>query len=199
MTDQQDPALRKLDHLWTCEAEAKWWRESFMTRLTADSMKLTPGMPLIGKTIRVSSVCEWETSAPDLRFVVGEGGRLPTRGTPGSAGLDLYAAAEVDCCVGSRPVVVPTRVQVAIPPGYVGLIRGRSGQALQGRSVVEGTIDSDYRGEVGVIVRVGGPRVMQGDRIAQLVIVPCHMGEPVAVDELDDTERGSGGFGSTGR
>lgn len=164
MTDQQDPALKELDRLYACEAEALRRRES-----------------------------------PDLRFVVGEGGKLPTRGTPGSAGLDLYAAAEMDCCVGSRPVVVPTRVQVAIPPGYVGLIRGRSGQALQGRSVVEGTIDSDYRGEVGVIMRVGGPRVMQGDRIAQLVIVPCHMGEPVAVAELDDTDRGAGGFGSTGR
>ena len=133
-----------------------------------------------------------------IQFVVGEGGRLPTRGTPGSAGLDLYASKK-GFAVDSQVQVIPTAVRVAIPPGYVGLVQGRSGLAKGGLLVITGTIDSDYRGEIGVLVTSQHHHnISPGDRIAQLVIVPCHMGEPVAVDALDDTERGGGGFGSTG-
>lgn len=138
-------------------------------------------------------------------------GKLPTRATDGSAGWDLHACERLEV-VGRAEVA--TGIAVEIPPGHVGLVRGRSGLARRGVRVFEGTIDSDYRGELrvlmtrmaatpnahGVLVNRGEPIVIEpGDRIAQLVIVPVPEIEIVEVDELSATERGDNGFGSSGR
>jgi dUTP pyrophosphatase len=130
---------------------------------------------------------------------------LPSHASPGSAGVDLRAA--VDGEVVLRPgerLLVPTGIVLEIPPGWEGQVRPRSGLALRhGIGIVNapGTIDSDYRGEVGVIlVNLGEApwSVSRGDRVAQLVISRV---EPVEWEEagsLEDSGRGDGGFGSTG-
>lgn len=134
---------------------------------------------------------------------------LPRRATPGSAGFDLSAALEKDLEVpaGGR-AEVPTGFAVAIPPGYEGQMRPRSGLARRhGVMLVNspGTIDSDYRGELRVLLINTGdqPLVLRrGDRVAQLVIAPviaAEWDEVASGDELGATERGSGGFGHTGR
>ena len=130
---------------------------------------------------------------------------LPDYATPGSAALDLRAAVESDMVLqpGERKLV-PTGLRMAIPHGYEAQVRPRSGLAIKhGITMVNtpGTIDSDYRGEVQVImVNLGGEPfiVRRGDRIAQLVIAPVTQAALEEVDELPDTERGDGGFGSTG-
>ena len=133
--------------------------------------------------------------------VGGYDGPLPAHQTVGAAGLDLCAAMpwSLDGFTVQR---VPTGIAVEIPPGHVGLIRGRSGLASRAVLVVEGTIDSDYRGEVSVMMHTLGAAydVTAGQRIAQLVIVPYVRCEAVQVPlrELSATERGAGGFGSTG-
>jgi dUTP pyrophosphatase len=133
---------------------------------------------------------------------------LPGFATPGSAGADLRAAIEGEWLLepGAR-VRVPTGFALAIPPGYEGQVRPRSGLALaHGLTLpnAPGTIDSDYRGELQVILHNAGSepfRLRRGDRIAQLVIAP--VASP-AFEEVDDaaalgaTERGAGGFGHTG-
>ena len=133
--------------------------------------------------------------------VGGYDGPLPAHQTAGAAGLDLYAAMpwSLDGFTAQR---VPTGIAVEIPPGHVGLIRGRSGLASRAVLVVEGTIDSDYRGELAVMMHTLGAvyDVTAGQRIAQLVIVPCVRCEAVEVSlsDLTATERGAAGFGSTG-
>ncbi len=130
---------------------------------------------------------------------------LPTYQTPGSAGMDLRAAVSEPIRLepGQR-IPVPTGLKIAVPMGYEAQIRPRSGLALKkGLTVVNtpGTIDSDYRGEVGVLlVNLGRQTVVieRGMRIAQMVIAPIRQVELLLVDELDETERGEGGFGSTG-
>jgi len=124
---------------------------------------------------------------------------MPRYAHPGDAGLDLCA---VDKCrvppLGT--VRIPTGIAVAIPEGYQGEVRPRSGLASRGIHVILGTIDSGYRGEIGVILfNSTGDwyQVRWGDRIAQLVVMPVIRAELVEVDELDETERGTGGFGST--
>lgn len=127
----------------------------------------------------------------------------PRRQTEGAAGLDLVAAVDVVLSPGDR-ALVPTGVALALPPGFEGQVRPRSGLALKhGLTCLNspGTIDSDYRGEVKVLlVNLGreSVTVARGWRIAQLVIAPVVSAvlEPVA--RLDDTARGAGGFGSTG-
>ena len=144
------------------------------------------------------------TPAMTLRVarVGGYIGPLPAHQTPGAAGLDLCAAES--CTIGSVNVQrVRTGIAVEIPRGHVGLIRGRSGLGYAGVIVVEGTIDEDYRGEVSVLMycRRGGTYTPEaGQRIAQLVIVPYVRCEAVetSIGELTVTERGAGGFGSTG-
>jgi dUTP pyrophosphatase len=132
-----------------------------------------------------------------------EAATLPAYKTAGSAGLDLCASEPVDLQPLERKLV-PTGVRVAIPDGFEGQVRPRSGLALkQGISMVNtpGTIDSDYRGEIGVIlINLGQEPVHfeKGDRIAQLVICPVAHGELFVVASLDSSERGEGGFGSTG-
>ena len=128
---------------------------------------------------------------------------MPTRAHPGDAGLDLYSAEALRLEPGERSLVA-TGVAVAIPHGHAGLVAPRSGLAVRhGISIVNapGVIDSGYRGEIKVnLINLGAEPVdvSRGDRIAQLLVVPIEGAEVVEVDDLDDTARGAGGFGSTG-
>jgi dUTP pyrophosphatase len=123
--------------------------------------------------------------------------------TEGAAGFDLYAAEPVDVPAGET-VLIPLGIAVAIPVGYEMQIRPRSGMSFKTKIRVAnapGTIDSDFRGEIKVIVdNIGGEffRVFKGERIAQGVIAAVERAEFEIVDDLDDTERGQGGFGHTG-
>jgi dUTP pyrophosphatase len=135
----------------------------------------------------------------------GEGLDLPAYATEGSAGCDLRAALQADLTItpGGR-TLVPTGVAVAIPSGFEGQVRMRSGLALErGLALLNapGTIDSDYRGEIRVIVANLGAEpvtLQRGDRIAQLVVAPVVRATLERTDELPPTARSSGGFGSTG-
>ena len=129
---------------------------------------------------------------------------LPRYARAGDAGLDLHAAERAVIEPGAR-VVVPTGLAVAIPPGFAGLVLPRSGLALR-HGVTElnapGLIDSGYRGEIKVLLINHDPRatvtIERGERIAQLVVQAVETVELIEVDELSSTERGAGGFGSTG-
>lgn len=129
---------------------------------------------------------------------------LPTYMTNGSSGLDLYSAEEKIIPPGKWEVI-STGIAVEIPYGYEGEVRSRSGIAKDHGIFVlnsPGTIDSDYRGEVKVILMNLGEesfKVNIGDRIAQLVISPVVKAEVLEVEELSNTERNAGGFGHTGR
>lgn len=126
--------------------------------------------------------------------------QAPTRATDGSAGFDLYSTKSFDLAPGVRHAF-PIGVKAAIPPGWCGTIWPRSGWAVnQGLDKLAGLIDSDYRGEIHAVLYNTGDKVIEirtGDRIAQMVVVPF-MGDSEVVDDIDDTDRGSGGFGSTG-
>jgi len=130
---------------------------------------------------------------------------LPAYATPDAAGLDLCSASKevIDLQPGQR-VLVPTGLVMEIPRGYEGQVRPRSGLALKhGISLVNtpGTIDADYRGEVKIIMINLGDQpfaIHYGDRIAQLVIAPVIQAQVRERDELTDSARGKGGFGSTG-
>lgn len=133
----------------------------------------------------------------------GRGLNLPARATAGAAGADLVAAEEATIAPGSVHAVA-TGIALAIPEGYEGQVRPRSGLALKhGVTVLNapGTIDADYRGEVKVILINHGRepfRIARGDRIAQLVVAPVSASRFERVEALTDTARGTGGFGSTG-
>lgn len=129
---------------------------------------------------------------------------LPERAYPGDAGLDLVSCEHVTIAPGAR-AVVGTGIAVAIPPGHAGLVVPRSGLAARhGIGIVNapGLVDAGYRGELRVVLantdRTESFTVEPGMRIAQLVLVPVALAEPVAVDELPETERGVAGFGSSG-
>ena len=134
---------------------------------------------------------------------------LPGFATPGSVGADLHAALEGELALapGER-ALIPTGLALALEPGYEAQIRPRSGLALEhGISLpnAPGTVDSDYRGEIQIIVQNGGQQpvtLRRGDRIAQLVVAPVVHPLWEEVDEVEDlgaTERGAGGFGHSGR
>ena len=130
---------------------------------------------------------------------------LPTRAHEGDAGLDLYAAEPARIGPGER-ASVGTGVAVALPPGSAGFVVPRSGLAARhGIALVNapGVIDAGYRGELRVLLlntdREESFPVAPGDRIAQLLVVRVDLLAPVAVAELDQSERGNGGFGSSGR
>lgn len=129
------------------------------------------------------------------------GALIPTRATDGSAGFDLFGMTPVDISWSGRDVI-PTGITVAIPPGYVGIVKPRSSHAVRyGLDVLAGVIDSDYRKELGVVLICHGRepcRIPVGKAIAQLVIVP-HLSASQWVSELDDPGTRSGGYGSTGR
>ena len=138
------------------------------------------------------------------RLPHGEGLDLPHYATAGSAGMDVLAAEEVTLAPGARAAVA-TGFAIAIPDGYEVQVRPRSGLALKhGVTCLNtpGTIDSDYPGEVKVIlVNLGDApfTIARSERIAQLVPAPVQRATLAIVEQLDDTDRGSGGFGSTGR
>lgn len=140
------------------------------------------------------------------RLAHSEGIELPKYATKEAAGMDLRAAVvePIVLSPGQR-MLVPTGLQMALPHGYEAQIRPRSGNAYKhGITMLNspGTIDSDYRGEVKVLaVNLGQEDfiIERGDRIAQMVIAPIIQPELEEVDELPDSERGSGGFGSTGK
>ena len=129
-------------------------------------------------------------------------GELPVYGSEAAAGADLRAAEEVTLRPGERAAVA-TGVHLEIPPGHVGLVWPRSGLAVRhGLDTLAGVIDSDYRGEVRVVLVNHGqePVVLaRGDRIAQLLIQRVERARFRKVDSLEETGRGQGGFGSTGR
>lgn len=131
--------------------------------------------------------------------------QLPAYATPESAGMDLRANVAEPVLL--RPLerrIIPTGLYMALPPGYEAQVRPRSGLAFKhGVTVLNspGTIDSDYRGELGVLlVNLSNEdfTIQAGERIAQMVIARHEQGEFVEVEELDDTERGAGGYGHTG-
>ena len=145
------------------------------------------------------------TRIPIQRLANGRDLPLPARATPDAAGMDLYAAVadEVVLAPGDR-ALIPTGIALAVPAGHEAQIRPRSGLALKhGVTVLNGpgTIDADYRGEVGVILINHGTApfvVRRGDRVAQLVVALVAAAELEEVAVLPDSERGAGGFGSTG-
>lgn len=129
---------------------------------------------------------------------------VPTRAHPGDAGVDLCTTADLSLQPGQR-ALVGTGISVALPIGTVGLIHPRSGLAAKfGLSVVNtpGTVDAGYRGEIKVCLinhdTENAVELRRGDRIAQLLVQRVELAEFVEVDELDDTARGSGGYGSSG-
>jgi dUTP pyrophosphatase len=141
------------------------------------------------------------------RLPHGAGIELPAYASAGAAGMDLRAAVAADAPVVIAPgstAVVPTGFAIAIPPGFEGQVRPRSGLAAKHMVTVmnaPGTIDSDYRGELCVILANFGRepfKVSRGDRIAQLVIAAVSFATIREVAALDQTTRGTGGFGSTG-
>jgi dUTP pyrophosphatase len=127
--------------------------------------------------------------------------RLPTRGSPLAAGLDLYAVERVTIPAGGR-VAVRTGLAAEIPAGFYGRVAPRSGLAVRyGLDVLAGVIDADYRGEIlCALVNHGGEpfEVEAGARIAQLVVESIALPAPAWAEDLEETERGAGGFGSTG-
>jgi dUTP pyrophosphatase len=138
------------------------------------------------------------------RLPHGEGLPLPSYASTGAAGLDIVAAESLTLAPAARHAVA-TGFAVAIPEGYEVQVRPRSGLALKhGITCLNtpGTIDSDYRGEVKVILANLGAEpfeIVRGERIAQLVPAPVLRAEFAEVDSLEETARGAGGFGSTGR
>ena len=135
-----------------------------------------------------------------MRIVLDEGAKMPTRAHEYDAGLDLYAIEDGYIrCNQSR--TFDTGVHVEIPEGYVGFIKSKSGLMVNHGIVTDGTIDAHYTGSIKVcLFNHGGSKyeVKKGDKIAQLVIVPCLLPELELVDSLEDTDRGDAGFGSTG-
>ena len=144
-----------------------------------------------------------EVPVPVKRLPHFAGLELPAYATEGAAGMDVLAAEDVVLAPGARHAVA-TGLAMAIPPGYEIQVRPRSGLALKHGITVPntpGTIDSDYRGELQVILINHGAEpfeVRRGDRVAQLVLAPVTRASWLKVDELNETQRGEGGFGSTG-
>lgn len=144
-------------------------------------------------------------SAPISVKLLDPRAKLPTYGSPDAAGADLYALTDGPVAIApGETVLIHTGLALAIPQGYVGLVCARSGLATKedlAPANKVGVIDADYRGELMVSLHNHGPvsRVVEdGQRIAQLVVTPYLTARFTPVGELEDTRRGSGGFGSTG-
>lgn len=134
-----------------------------------------------------------------------ENAKIPTRGTDGAAGFDLYACIDEPLTLNKGDTaLIPTGIAIAVPEGYAAFIHSRSGLSIKkGICLLNsvGVVDSDYRGEVcvGVIKATDGPYTIEPfERIAQMVIKQVCIPTFVETNELDDTDRGTGGFGSTG-
>ena len=138
--------------------------------------------------------------------ILREGAKLPTYGSPEAAGADLYACLEEEVVIApGKTAFVPTGFAMAVPKGCAGLIYARSGLACK-RGLAPankvGVIDSDYRGEIMVALYNHGTEpqtVSHGERIAQMVITPVLTPDYGWAESLEDTQRGQGGFGSTGK
>jgi dUTP pyrophosphatase len=129
-----------------------------------------------------------------------ESAKLPERGTEGSAGLDIFADENVSINPGET-IKIHTGIAVEIPPGCVGLFLDKSSFGITGVHNYAGVIDSDYRGELMVVLHNStsvGKVYVAGQKITQLVVVPFISLHPYEVQELSDTQRGNGAFGSTG-
>ena len=128
--------------------------------------------------------------------------QMPTYSTEGAAGADLYAATSVTIPAGQR-CLIPTGVSIEIPEGHFCYVMGRSGNTIKkGLHVALGLVDEDYRGEIGVMAfNQSGDAISfaKGDRVAQMVILPYPKVEFNEVEELSETDRGAGGYGSTGK
>jgi len=142
----------------------------------------------------------------EIRFLAEEGAIIPEYKTEGAAGADICALLESPITIKvSERKLIPTGIRVEIPAGYEIQVRPRSGLAHKyGVTVLNapGTIDSDYRGEIGVVlVNLGSEifTVHNGDRIAQLVLAKCERALFIQTDTLSNTDRGEGGYGSTGK
>jgi len=142
--------------------------------------------------------------APDSQLLVkrvSDKGKLPTRGSPFSAGYDLYGAVKTIIPARGK-ALIDTQISIAVPAGTYGRVAPRSGLAIKfGITSGAGVIDADYRGIVFVLLFNLSDKdfeVQEGDRIAQLILEKIHTPEVVEVEDLDETLRGSGGFGSTG-
>jgi len=134
--------------------------------------------------------------------LLSENAKIPTAGTSFCAGYDLYSSEDGSIQPNQR-VLVKTNISVCIPYGYYGRIAPRSGLAYKnGIDILAGVIDSDYRGDIGVILlNTDSSKTFtytKGDRIAQLIIEKCHDINWVKVEELEQTKRSDGGYGSTG-
>lgn len=146
-----------------------------------------------------------------MKVMLDEGAKMPTRAHPWDAGLDLYTP--VDAFVPHSQIfpfeyvkigaaIIDTGVHVEIPEGYVGFIKSKSGLNVNHGLTAEGVIDAHYTGSIAVKLYNHTSKPYQfkaGDKIAQLVILKCELPVPELVDHLEETDRGDGGFGSTGR
>jgi dUTP pyrophosphatase len=137
-----------------------------------------------------------------LPVLLDDAASLPEYASVGAAGADLRASEGLEIAPGGR-AAVPTGVRLQIPPGHVGLVWPRSGLAVRhGIDTLAGVIDSDYRGEVRVVLVNHGDapfRIAPGDRVAQLLVQRVERAAFTAAATIDDTDRGGSGFGSTGR
>ncbi len=137
-----------------------------------------------------------------VSVTVGDGGVVPAYASPNAAGADLRASEAVEILPGERHAVA-TGLKLQLPPGHVGLVWPRSGLAVRhGIDTLAGVIDSDYRGELRVVLVNHGPEsfhIAPGDRVAQLLLQRVERAAFITSDALAETERGEGGFGSTGR
>lgn len=159
---------------------------------------------LIGQAITVDGVRalidKYFREEPSIPVFLDPGAYVPERAHPSDAGLDL-------CSPGNfwlhpdKPLIVDTGVHIGVPPGYVGLITSKSGLMAKGITS-RGTIDAGYTGSIKAVLYNSsgeGYQIKAGDKITQLVVVPCWTGGVEIVAHLDETDRGAGGFGSTGR
>lgn len=136
-----------------------------------------------------------------IKIKLDRGAFAPSRGHRWDGGLDLYAMEDAVIPVQHRRTF-DTGIHLEIPEGYVGLIRSRSGMMVKHGITTDGTIDAHYTGSIRVCLFNNGLveyPVSAGDKIAQLVIVPCLLPRLELVESLEETDRGDGGFGSTGR
>ncbi len=136
-----------------------------------------------------------------MKIKLDKGAIAPTRAHPWDGGMDLYATTECVIGVGNRHTF-DTGVHIQIPEGYVGFVKSKSGLMVKYGILTDGTIDAHYTGTIKVCLfnnGLGEYQVKPGDKIAQLVIVPCYLPRLELVDSLEETDRGDNGFGSTGR
>lgn len=175
------------------------WKKNPTSRITAEN--LTKMSDYLGLPVEVL------TGKSVLRVkLLRENAVMPRRATAESAGLDLSAAIDAPVTIRRGEITpIPTGIAIQLDPGYVCLVFGRSGLGAK-KGVLPanavGVVDSDYRGELTVFLTClkDEPYTVQpGERVAQMVILPVSMAEPVRVDELEESARGTGGFGSTGR